>query len=87
MCSNVPQNKLDIPSNLGATRLIHFLAQNAFARAKKVLKLEDPGVVLGQVLLLVPDRGAETLETPVPLEPDPGGSLSGRVNLVGEHGF
>lgn len=87
MCSYVLENKLDIPSNLGATRTIHLLAQNALARAQKVLKLEDPGVVLGQVLLLVPDRGTETLEASVPLEPDPGGRVYGRVNFVGEHGF
>jgi hypothetical protein len=40
--------------------------------AEEILELKDAGVVAGQVLLRVPDGGAETLETPVLLEPDPG---------------
>ena len=39
--------------------------------AEEVLELENAGVVVGQVLLGVPHRGAEALQTPILLEPDP----------------
>ena len=55
----------DVPAHLGPLNL---LLKHALPGAKEVLKLEDPGVVVGQVLLGVPHRGPEALEASVLLE-------------------
>ena len=39
--------------------------------AKKILELKDPRVVVGQVLLGVPDCGAEAFQTTVLLKSNP----------------
>lgn len=53
----------------GSLVLACSLCQYAATGAFKALELEDPGVVDWQVLHGVPGGGAETLQTPVALEP------------------
>ena len=82
MSSNSFDVDLDIPSDLG-TR--NSLGQNPLLCPQEVLKLKYSAVVVGQVLLGIPDSCPEALEPAVFLEPDPGLGIPGGVNLVGEH--
>ena len=60
------------------------LSLDAPASRKKVLELEDPRIVHGQILIRVPRARTETLETAVPLETSPRRYMTRCVNLVGK---
>jgi hypothetical protein len=60
------------------------ITQDAMPGARKVFKLENARVVLGQLLPCVPGRVAKALQAPVFRETDAGGLVKGRVQLVGK---
>ena len=84
MSSNSFDVDLDIPSDLG-TR--NSLGQNPLLCPQEVLKLKYSTVVVGEVLLRIPDCCPEALETAIFLEPNPGLGVPGGVHLVREHGL
>ena len=65
MSTDPLEHHLNIPADFGVRALGQLLAKHTLARAQKVFKLENSGVVVRQVLLLVPRRCAETFEAAV----------------------
>lgn len=81
------------PSLLGNNRdsgethvdaLLPRLPHNPLASLIVVLEPEDLGVINRQVLIRVPRRGSERLESSVTLEPDRGWDMFRRVDFVRE---
>lgn len=81
-------NQLHINVNLATAYLNPALLLRAFQhralRAPKVLELEYPCIVLGEVLVRVPRARPEGPQPAVPLEARARGDVLGRVDLVGE---
>ena len=71
-------------THLGVVAHFVAVAQNAMPRAGKVVKLEDAGVVLRQLLARVPRRVAKALEPAVLGEANAGGLVERGVELVGK---